>query len=146
MCNKKTVARENIIDLQNHFFSSPTAYPKEGITVMVPRDEKKLPHELKGQLLQVCSTEMRDAMRFAIAACCSDLCSTEIRQKWLEYMCSVPVTFVKLRDADANDTVDGAFQFIVQRREDIGKKFEAMRCNDVLHMSNLIHGKLNQMC
>jgi hypothetical protein len=120
--------RERIVELKDHFFDKPTKYPDEGITCAVHEDEDC--EALLGRLKPICPPEMRDAYRMAIGLAVLDTAtSSDDMDEWFASLCSVQF---RIKVALKGGLSDSMFKDICQKREDIGKKLENVRCSNLM--------------
>ena len=120
--------RERIVELKDHFFDKPRNYPDEGITCAVHEGENC--EALLNQLKPICPPEMRDAYRMAIGLAVLDpKTSTDDLDAWFAGLCSVQF---RIKVTPRGVLIDSMFKDICQSREDIGKKWENIRCSNLM--------------
>ena len=119
--------RTRIENLKAHFFGEPRYFPQHGITVSHVIGED-LPHLRKGQLRAVCSPELRDALRLAIAADVDKGDEGKLCE-WAKRLMSIPFRFKVVQEGHALSTL---FKEVVQQREDIGVLHDNTRMTALL--------------
>ncbi|CAK0892261.1 unnamed protein product, partial [Prorocentrum cordatum] len=125
--------RQRIENLKAHFFGKPGPMPGNGITVSHVMGED-LPHKRKGQLRAVCSPELRDALRVAIAEDV-DTGDEDKLNAWAKILMSIPFRFKVVQEGHYLSTL---FEDVVQQREDIGVLHDNTRMSALLRSYEII--------
>ena len=106
--------------LESHFFDQPRHLPDPIVVVL---NSSEVPHDMIGALKPVDPPEPREALRQAVARAIDAKAPRRVLEEWAEVLMSTVVRFEVTDDANQ---VDIFFKHMVQAREDIVKKKEAM--------------------
>ena len=82
--------RKRLDNLKEHFFSEPTALTQMTLVRLSPGE---IPHKMQGSLKASDLTEMRDALRLAVAEALEGKLSKKEKQAWKDALLAIPFRF-----------------------------------------------------